>query len=113
MTLITLGLSYIQATRWFQGSTACRANVIQQESLHISPVKHVPGVWRSGVDPGGIEPREPAQPPGMGDVCLRLLLHHDLPLDDHLHGRMPQEQLQLGRRCKTRVQMSVKPMQRE
>lgn len=90
MTLIKLRLSCIQATKWVQGS-ACRANVIQQESLQISRVKHVSGVWRSGVDPGGIDPRATAEPPGMGDVCLRLLLRHDLRLDDHLHGRMPQE----------------------
>lgn len=113
MTLIKRRLSCIRATNWVQGSTACRANVIQQESPQISHVKHVSGVWRSGVDPGGIDPRATAKPPGMGDVCLRLLLHHDLPLDDHLHGRMPQEQLQLGRRCKTRVQMSGKLMLRE
>lgn len=74
--------------------------------LQIGPVKHVSGVWRSGVDPGGVESRDSTKPSGMGDVCVCLLLRHDLPVDDHLHGRMPQEQLWLGRRCKTRVQMS-------
>lgn len=72
----------------------------------MSTVTHVSGVWWSGVDPGGVHPRDPAQPSGMGDVCLRLLLRHDLPLDDHLHSWMPQEQRQLGRRRKTRLQMS-------
>lgn len=72
----------------------------------VSCVTHVSGVRRSGVDPGGVHPREPAQPSGMGDVCLHLLLRHDLPLDDHLHGWMPQEQPRLGRCRKPRVQMS-------
>lgn len=75
-------------------------------SFLISTVAHVSGVWRSGVDPGGVHPREPAQPSGVGDVCLCLLLRHDLPLDGDLHGWMPQEQLRLGRRRKTRVRMS-------
>lgn len=71
--------------------------------LQIGPVKHVSGVWRPGVDPGGVDSRVSTEPSGMGDVCLCLLLRHDLPVDDHLHGRMPQEQLWLGCRCKTRV----------
>lgn len=65
-------------------------------------LKRVSGVWRAGVDPGGLDARGSSEPPGMGDVRLRLLLRHDLPLDDHLYGRMPQEQLRLGRCCKKR-----------
>lgn len=66
----------------------------------------VSGVWRPGVDPGGVHPRGLPEPSGMGDVCLRLLLRHDHPLDDRLHRRMPPEQLRLGRRRKTRLHMT-------
>lgn len=42
------------------------------------------GVWWFGVDPGGVDPCDPSKPSRMGDVCLHLLLCHDLSLDDHV-----------------------------
>lgn len=59
------------------------------------------GVWWVGLDPGGINPRKPGKPSGLGDVRLRLLLRYDLSLDDPLHRRLPQEQLWMGCCCKT------------
>ena len=35
------------------------------------------GLWRSGVDPGGVHTRLPRQPAGLGHVCVCFLLRDD------------------------------------
>lgn len=67
--------------------------------LHLPMVNAViltAGVWRASLDTGGIHTRIPCKPSGMGDVCISLLLCHDLPLAHPLRLRSPQKQQCLG-----------------
>lgn len=73
-----------------------------------SPNLFCPGVWWFGVDPGGVDPHQPREPFGVGDVRLGLLLRHDPPVDDHVCCWLPQEQPRLGRCCKSTAQREVK-----
>lgn len=58
---------------------------------------------RPGVDPGGVHAGGAGQPSGLGHVCVRLLLRHDLHLDGGVRLRGAPQPQQLGCSCELNI----------